>query len=134
MKAFLFACIAMATTGSTAAIAQTDPVHKTTLQTVAFPGAGYHSVLVRTNVDPGGLVARHTHPGLELGYIVSGDAIVSLDGRPPQRLQSGGSFAVPARTPHSVKNVGLGELTIVSTYVVDPAEPIARPAQPAGSP
>jgi quercetin dioxygenase-like cupin family protein len=109
------------------ALAQPDHVHKTTLQTDPFPGDGRHTVLVHADVDEGGMVGRHFHPGLEMAYIEKGEAMVLIEGRSPLHLTAGGSFAVPPRVVHNVKNVGPGELTIISTYVVDPNEPIVTP-------
>ncbi len=110
------------------AAAQSDKVHKTTLQEQPFPPAPLHTVTVRTLVDQGGLVAPHTHPGAEMAYIVQGRATVTIAGAAPQTLSAGGSFAVPPQTVHSVRNVGDGTLVMVSTYVVDQTKPIASPA------
>jgi quercetin dioxygenase-like cupin family protein len=128
MKTTVLAIALIAALGGGAAQAQADHVHKTTLQTDPFPEGGRHTVLVHTDVDVGGLVGRHTHPGLEMAYIEKGEAVVSIEGRPPLHLTAGGSFDVPPVVVHSVQNVGPGELTIVSTYVVDPNQPIASPA------
>lgn len=129
------ACALAAVLGSASmgahALAQTQApastVHKTTLQTQAFPGTVYDTVTVRALVDHGGIVARHTHPGIEMAYIVSGEALVKIMGRPDQTYKAGDTFAVPPQTPHSVRNVGPGALTIISTYVVDKSKPIATP-------
>jgi quercetin dioxygenase-like cupin family protein len=129
MKTSILAGFGVALALSATVNAQPSAVHKTTLQTDPFPGAGNHSVLVHTDVDAGGLVGRHTHPGLELAFIDKGEALVRIDGRPELHLSAGASFDVPPKTPHSVQNVGQGVLTIVSTYVVDPAEPIASPVK-----
>ncbi len=110
------------------AFGQATAVHKDTLQDVAFPPPSRHSVLVHTSVDVGGTVLPHTHPGLELGYIESGSATVSIHGRADQHLSAGQSFAVPPQTVHSVKNTGNTPLVIISTYVVDKDKPIASPA------
>ncbi|MEI9963517.1 MAG: cupin domain-containing protein [Caulobacteraceae bacterium] len=125
-RRLIAAFLALAAASPTAA--QPGAVHKTTLQQVPFPGPVYDSVMVRTVVDRGGVVARHTHPGLELAYVQSGLALVRIQGRPDRRMPSGSSFAVPEKTPHEVRNVGPGPLTIVSTYVVDRSQPIASPA------
>ena len=47
-----------------------------------------------------------------------------------EMLQSRDAPTPPWRTgtPHSVQNAGPGELTILSTYVVDRAKPLATPA------
>jgi quercetin dioxygenase-like cupin family protein len=111
-----------------ATAAQPSAVHKTTLQDQRFPGPRYHTVTVRTVVDPGGEVASHTHPGLEMAYILDGRAVLKMTGQPPRSLAAGASFAIPARTVHSVENAGPGALTMISTYVVEQGQPIASPA------
>ncbi len=111
-----------------AAVAQPSAIHKTTLQDQPFPPPTYHSVTVRTVVDSGGLVAPHTHPGAEMAYVVAGKALVTIKGEAPRPIGAGGSFSVPARVVHSVRNVGPGPLTLVSTYVVEVGQPIATPA------
>jgi quercetin dioxygenase-like cupin family protein len=113
---------------ASAAAAQPDTVHKTTLQDVLFPPPIYHTATVRTVVDPGGEVAPHTHPGIEMGYILEGQAVLDVRGQPPRALAAGDSFSIPPRTVHSVKNAGPGALTMVSTYVVEKGQPIASPA------
>jgi quercetin dioxygenase-like cupin family protein len=113
---------------ATAAASQPSAVHKTTVQQQEFPGPVYHTVTVRTVVDPGGEVAPHTHPGVEMAYVVAGRGVVKIVGRPPQPLSAGGSFSVPPRTVHSVVNTGQGPLTLISTYVVDKTQPISSPA------
>jgi quercetin dioxygenase-like cupin family protein len=110
--------------------AQAQPVQKTTLQEQPFPGPANHTVLVSTRVAHGAEVAPHTHPGVEMAYVVRGAARVRVAGRPDQRLTPGGSFTVAEGVVHSVKNVGPGPLTIVSTYVVDRTRPLASPAAP----
>jgi quercetin dioxygenase-like cupin family protein len=111
------------------AVAQISPVHKTTLQDQPFPAPVYHTVTVRTLVDGGGLVPRHTHPGLEMGYVLKGRATLMIQGQPPRALAAGDSFAVPAKTIHSVRNDAPDGLIMLSTYVVEQGQPIASPAQ-----
>lgn len=121
-------CAAWVAVFAAPALAQPSAVHKETLQTQPFPAPPLHSVLVHTTVDPGGTGARHTHPGLELAYVVQGEGLLSIQGRPERRLARGDSFAVPPNTPHSVRNTGRDALVMVSTYVVDAGKPIASPA------
>lgn len=111
-----------------AAVSQPDTVHKTTLQDQPFPAPVYHSVTMRTVVDAGGEVLPHTHPGIEMGYVLEGHAVLQVAGQPPRSLSVGDSFSIPARTVHSVQNAGPGPLTMLSTYVVEQGQPIASPA------
>jgi len=113
---------------ATAALAQPSAIKRTSLQSRDFPGAVYRSTLMRVEVAKGGIVARHTHPGLEIGYVEHGHALLKVAGQPDQTLQTGDSFSVPQATPHSVTNTGPGVLTLLSTYVVDKAKPLSTPA------
>jgi quercetin dioxygenase-like cupin family protein len=125
--AFLPAVGVLALAASTT-LAEPQAVHRETLQSRDVPAPTYRSELVRVHVDKGGLVARHTHPGLEIGYIEDGQATVQIAGSPDRNVSRGDSFSVLAGTPHSVQNTGAGELTILSTYVVDKSKPLATPA------
>ena len=98
------------------------------LQDQPFPGPKYHTVMVRAVVDPAGQVPPHTHPGLEMGYVIAGRAVLSVQGRPDQPLSTGDSFAIPPMTVHSVRNAGAAPLTILSTYVVETGKPVLSPA------
>ncbi len=123
----LLAVLAVAALASSA-VAQPSKVHRTTLQDQPFPQPVYHTATVRVMVDKGGEVQRHTHPGLEMGYVISGQAVLNVTGQPQRKLGAGESFSVPAHTVHSVQNVGTGTLTLLSTYVVDRNQPISIPA------
>lgn len=123
-------CLAVAATlsAASAALAQ-DTYHKTTLQQLAFPGSTYLTVTVRTTIDPNGQVGRHTHPGVEMAYVLAGRGTVTVKGEPaPRPLKVGDSFAMPPETVHAVRNTGAQPLVLLSTYVVDKTKPIASPA------
>jgi len=113
---------------ASAAVTQPNTVHKTPLQDQPFPPPVYHSVTVRTVVDAGGEVLPHTHPGVEMGYVLAGRAVLKIKGRPPRPLSAGDGFSIPTRTVHSVQNAGPGSLTMLSTYVVEKGQPISSPA------
>jgi quercetin dioxygenase-like cupin family protein len=108
--------------------AQPSAVHKATLATQEFPGPVYHTITVKTEIDRGGEVAPHTHPGAEMGYVLKGRGVLKETGGADMRLQPGMSFAIPPDTVHSARNTGTSQLVIVSTYVVDKNKPIATPA------
>ena len=103
-------------------------LQRTTLQEQPFPGPVLHTVMTEAVVARGGEVAAHTHPGIEMAYIASGRALVRITGRPDQDVAAGGSFSVPDHVVHSVRNIGPGPLTMISTYVVDRRKPLASPA------
>jgi hypothetical protein len=90
--------------------------------------AGLRDPLVEVNIDPGTFVARHTHPGIESGYVVSGGLDLPIEGQPTRTLKPGDGFQVPVATPHAGAKNGSTKTVVVSTYVVEKGKPLASPA------
>lgn len=111
---------------STQAHAQANAVHRAPLEEQAYP-VGYHSVTVKTMVDKGGTVLPHTHPGVEMSYILEGQGVLKVQGQPDRTLSSGDSFSIPAAAVHSLSNTGAGAITIITTYVLEKDKPLATP-------
>lgn len=95
----------------------------TTLHRAEFPD-GYATVLVL--IENAGGAPRHTHPGLEVTYILEGEAKLLVDGRPDQALKPGDWFEVPAGVPHSVEIVGDKPGRALAHYVVERDKPIVN--------
>ena len=110
------------------ASASAHAASRTQLQEQPFPAPRYHTVTVRAVIDVGGQVPPHTHPGIEMAYVVDGQAVLNIAGQPPRTLTTGDSFAVPPMAVHGIHNVGKRPLTLVSTYVVEAGKPILTPA------
>jgi quercetin dioxygenase-like cupin family protein len=112
-----------------ASVAQDAPVgiKRTPLQKIAFP-EGYSTVMGLAEIAPGASSGRHTHPGLETGYILDGEVLMSVEGQPDRTLKAGDSYQIPAGVTHDVKAVGNGPSKALATYVVEAAKPLASPA------
>jgi quercetin dioxygenase-like cupin family protein len=109
-----------------AGAASAQGIKRTPLQDVKFP-AGYHIVTVIAEIGPGQLAGRHTHPGVDTGYVLDGAATLLVEGKPDQELKTGDSYAVPAGVPHDIKTGDKG-LKIMAVYVVEDGKPVATPA------
>jgi len=92
------------------------------------PMPGYVTVVAEVTIDPGILVARHTHPGIESGYVVSGGLELPIEGQETRKLKAGDGFQVPVATPHAGAKNGDTKTVIVSTYVIEKGKPLATPA------
>jgi quercetin dioxygenase-like cupin family protein len=110
----------------TAVFAQASAVHRAPLEEQAYP-SGYHSVTVKTTVDKGGSVLPHTHPGIEMSYILDGQGTLKIAGQADRMVKAGESFAIPAVAVHSLVNTGPGAMTIITTYVLEQGKPLATP-------
>ncbi|MGB8408338.1 MAG: cupin domain-containing protein [Gallionella sp.] len=110
------------------AIAATEAAFKrTVLQKIEFPGDVYATVLVQVDVNPDGLIARHTHPGIEMTYVVKGEGDLLVEGQPSRHLKAGDSFKIPPGVPHSLQN-GPEPLVLAANFVVEKDKPLSSPA------
>ena len=92
------------------------------------PMPGYVTIIVEVEIEPGVTVGRHTHPGIESGYVVEGGLDLPIQGQPTRALKPGDGFQVPAETPHAGGKNGDKKTKITSTYVVEKGKPLASPA------
>jgi quercetin dioxygenase-like cupin family protein len=112
------------------AVAEDAPpaIKRTPLQSIDFPD-GYKTVTGLAEIAPGGASGAHTHPGIETGYILEGEVLMSIEGQPDKTLKSGDSYMIPAGAKHDVKSIGSVPAKAVSVFVVDKTKPLASPAK-----
>lgn len=106
------------------ASAQAEGLRRTILQRTEFPGDKYVTILVSAEIDPGFLVARHTHPGVESTLLVDGGGTLSVQGQPDRVVKPGEGWEIPPEAPHSLRN-GDRLSRLASTYVVEKDKPLA---------
>ena len=98
------------------------------LSQIDGPMPDYVTLVAEVTIDPGILVGRHTHPGIESGYVVSGGLELPIEGQETRKLKAGDGFQVPVATPHAGAKNGDTKTVIVSTYVIEKGKPLATPA------
>jgi quercetin dioxygenase-like cupin family protein len=107
---------------------QQGGITRTVLQRVEFPGERHVTIVALVDIAPGAVVARHTHPGIEIGYVMEGEGEWLVQGQPARRIRAGDTTHVPAgEVPHSIRN-GDRLMRFVSTFVVEKDKPLASPA------
>lgn len=110
-----------------AAFAQQTGIKRTPLQKVEFP-EGYNTITAIAEVPAGGAAGRHTHPGIEAGYVLEGELSLLVDGQPEKTLRAGDSYQIPAGVVHDAKAHGDKAMKVLGVYVVDKTKPLASPA------
>jgi quercetin dioxygenase-like cupin family protein len=119
---------------ATAALAQGTPpattpgVTRKILSQIDGPVPGFVTIIVEAEIEPGVTVARHTHPGIESGYVIEGSIELPIQGQPTLMLKPGDAFQVPTATPHAGGKPPGMKVRITSTYVVEKGKPLASPA------
>lgn len=98
-----------------AAFAQQTGIKRTPLQKVEL-------------VPASGAAGRHTHPGVETGYVLEGELNLLIDGQPEKTLKAGDSYQIPAGVVHDAKAHGDKAMKVLGVYIVDKTKPLASPA------
>lgn len=127
-RALLVAFAAGAVAGAAGlALAQTQ-VQRQLLTQLDVAGTGREAHLGTAGFPPGGSIARHTHPGEELSYVIDGEVILTVAGQPPRHLRAGDSYAVPRDTVHQARAAPGQGARVVAVWIVDKGQPLAKSA------
>jgi quercetin dioxygenase-like cupin family protein len=124
MKVLAIACVTVPAVVATA-IAQQAAIKRTVIRTIDYP-AGYTTVTAIVELAPGSCSGRHTHPGIDTGFVMQGDFVLKMDGKPEQTFKAGDSFETSPQTPHDACSVSGAKL--VDTWVIEKGKPLASPA------
>jgi quercetin dioxygenase-like cupin family protein len=124
MKVLAIACLTLPVI-VTSAIAQQAGIKRTVLRSIDFP-AGYTTVTAIVELAPGACSGRHTHPGIDSGFVIQGDFVLKVDGKPEQTFKAGDSFETQPLVPHDACSVSGTKL--IDTWVIERGKPLASPA------
>jgi quercetin dioxygenase-like cupin family protein len=105
----------------------TSGIKRAIITQMEGPVPGYVTILASAEIQPGALVSRHTHPGIESGYAIDGGGVLSVEGQPDKPIAQGEVFQVPVAMPHSFQN-GDKTTRLNLTFVVEKGKPLASPA------
>lgn len=83
----------------------------------------------RVDFAPGASFPRHSHPGEEIIYVLSGRLEYVVDGSPPVTLAAGDVLFVPDGAVHAARNVGTEPGAELATYVVEKGKPLTTFAE-----
>jgi quercetin dioxygenase-like cupin family protein len=124
IKVLAIACVTLQVVAGSA-IAQQAGIKRTVLRSIDFP-AGYTTVTAIVELAPGSCSGRHTHPGIDSGFVMQGDFVLKVEGKPEQTFKAGDSFETLPLMPHDACSVSGTKL--VDTWVIERGKPLASPA------
>src|SRR5262245_3380714 len=127
----VFAAIGLAVSlvlGTVATRAQ-DGIKRTDLQTHDLSIPGREVVQQMSEIQPGVVIAKHTHPGEEVTVVLEGELLLEVAGKPSVTLKAGQAFTVPMGVVHGAKSTGSAPTKMVVTYIVEKGKPLRTPAQ-----
>ena len=108
-------------------VAQTQGLKRTVVQKFDVPPGERETVVAVAEIPPNTDVARHTHPGPEVDYVLEGDVTLTVADQPAKTYKAGESFYVPPETPHAARS-GANGSKVLATYIVEKGKPLASPA------
>ena len=109
------------------ATAQAQGITRQIMQTTEFP-AGYTTVTGIATIAAGSCAGQHIHPGLETSYMLEGEVILKIEGKPDQKFKAGESLQVPIAAKHDACSTGNAPAKVLIVYVIERGKPIASPA------
>src|SRR5437667_840640 len=83
-----------------------DGITRMDLQTHDLSIPGREVVQQMVELQPGTVVARHTHPGEEVTVVLEGELLLEIAGKPSATMKAGQAFTVPMGAVHGVKSTG----------------------------
>ena len=118
--------------GVSAATSQTQPtgVARTVIYSTPLVGLeGLEGIVYVADAPPGVVAPRHTHPGYEFNYVLSGSILIEPDDEKPITLLAGQATMLSRGHSHEVRNASTTEPAKFLVFVVkDIGTPILVPA------
>lgn len=109
--------------------ARATDIVRTPLQKWEIPTSpAYDLNTLYVTIAAGGTSGRHTHPGVESTYVISGELVLKVDGQPERTFKAGDHFLVEPGTVHDVTATGSEPVVLVLSYVTERGRPLVSPA------
>ncbi len=124
VPSFTLAIAGLLIAGTT--LAQAPGIKRTILQRSDI-GNNMEVVLGAAEIAAGGSTGRHTHFGVETGYVLSGTSLLEIEGEAPRTVKAGESYVIPAGKVHNATAKD-GDAKVLATYVIEKGKPLATPA------
>ena len=130
LKTSVFAATALAFAFAASSVPAATPGYippRTILQQADVPGSNYTVIMAITDIAPNEVAARHTHPGVEVSYVLAGEGDFVIEGKGRMHAKAGGSFRLESGVKHSVE-VGSAGMKILAVYTIPKGAQLATPA------
>jgi quercetin dioxygenase-like cupin family protein len=91
--------------------------------------AGHEGLMVRVEIPPGVAEGYHTHPADVFAFILEGEVVQEVAGKPTVTLKAGDVFHVPAGAVHQATNKGSMPARIAVVFVAEKGKPLTTPVK-----
>ena len=91
--------------------------------------AGHEGVMVRVEIPPGAAEGYHTHPADVFAFLLEGEVMQEVAGKPTVTLKAGDVFHVPAGAVHQATNQGSVPARVAVVFVAEKGKPLTTPVK-----
>jgi len=91
--------------------------------------AGHEGLMARVEIPPGAAEGYHTHPADVFAFILEGEVVQEVAGKPTVTLKAGDVFHVPAGAVHQATNKGSVPAKIAVVFVAEKGKPLTTPVK-----
>ncbi len=127
LAALLALAVAAPASAQQASWPPNTPIKRTILQKFDVPDGKYETIVGLAEIAPNVNIGRHSHFGVESGYVIDGDATLLEAGQPDKPIKPGDSYQIAPGAAHDARSGDKGA-KIIATYVVEKGKPLATPA------
>lgn len=99
-------------------------IKRTVLQKTNFPDDFTVNVNI-IEVPNGTSASPHTHPGLEVTYVLEGEFDLVTEGKPDQRFKPGMSYMVRDSDVHFARVLGDKPIKLLCVFIHEKTQPVA---------
>jgi quercetin dioxygenase-like cupin family protein len=68
---------------------------------------------------------KHSHAGMEVGYVLNGETVMEIAGAAPRLMKAGDVYFVPAGVVHDAKTTSGVAAKVLAFYLVEKGKPLA---------
>lgn len=86
-------------------------------------------VMVRVELPPGATEGKHTHPADAFAFVLEGEIVQEIDGKPTVTLKAGDVFHVPPNTVHCATNKSTVPAKLAVVFMAEKGKPLTTPAK-----
>jgi quercetin dioxygenase-like cupin family protein len=125
--ALLALCVTGSASAQQASWPPNTPIKRTVLQKFDVADSKSETIVGLAEVAPNVNIGRHTHFGVEAGYVIEGEVTLLVAGQPDKPLKPGDSYQIAPGAPHDARSGDKGA-KIIATHVVEKGKPLSTPA------
>jgi len=121
-------CVTLALAATSAVLADDAPKVQRAIvlkEDVAVPDR--EGVMAKVELPPGATEGYHTHPADAFVFVLEGEIVQEIDGKPTATLKAGDVFHVPPNTVHCATNKGTVPAKLAVVFVAEKGKPLTTP-------